>query len=104
MARDTLIRKVIETQAELLRLPDRKDDFAGCVGSAARSASNALRYGRQGGLAETVERAGGTALSQRDVGPLLAALEQALAAIDGASSTALAEDVSNPSNRCSCPY
>jgi two-component system chemotaxis sensor kinase CheA len=102
-SQNTLIRKIIETQAELLRLPNRKDDFVGCVGSAARSASNALRYGRQGRLAETVERAGGTALSERDSGPLLAALEHALAAIDGGSSTALAEDVNNPNSAAAVP-
>jgi two-component system chemotaxis sensor kinase CheA len=90
---DALVRKVIETQAELLRFPNRNDDFAGCVGSATRSASNALRYSQHEHLSDTVERAGVLSLSDRDVGPLLAALEQALATIDRAPPTALAEDV-----------
>jgi two-component system chemotaxis sensor kinase CheA len=94
---DALIRKVVETQAGLLRLPNRKDDFAGCVGSAARSASNALRHGRHPHVADTVERASVMALSQRDVGPLLAALEQALARIDGARSKPPADEMNNPS-------
>lgn len=91
--KDTLIRRVIETQAELLRLPNRTDDFAGCVGAAARSAANALRHGDYPQLAETVERASAVALSQRDAGPLLAALEQALAGLDRAEPTA---DVNGP--------
>ena len=48
-------------------------------------------------LADTVQRAGATALAQRDAGPLLAALEQALVALVEAQSTAVAEDVEAPS-------
>ena len=82
--KDTLIRKVIEAQAELLGVTHRTDDFAGCVGSAARAATNALRHGDYLQLADAVDRAGASALSQRDTRPLLAALEQALVALDGA--------------------
>ena len=63
-AKEALIGKVIEAQAELLRIPNRKDDFAGCVGAAARSATNALRHGDHSQLAETVERAKALALSR----------------------------------------
>ena len=79
----SLIEKVIEAQCELLRVPDRTEDLAGCVGAAARVAENALRYGQQPNLAEAVGRAGALALSQRQVGPLLSALEKALAALVG---------------------
>ena len=72
-----LIGKVIEAQVELLRVPDRRDDFAGCIAAAARSATNALRHGDYSQLEATVEQAKTLALSQRDPTPLLAALEQA---------------------------
>jgi two-component system, chemotaxis family, sensor kinase CheA len=92
-----LIGKVIEAQAELLRVPNRKDDFSGCVGAAARSATNALRHGDYPQLAEMVERGKALALSQRDAAPLLVALEQTLRAVDGAQAHAAAEDVEGPS-------
>ena len=75
-----LICKAIEAQCELLRVPDRTDELAGCIGAAARVAENALRHGRRPDLADTVGRAGVMALGQRDAGPLLSALEGALAA------------------------
>jgi two-component system, chemotaxis family, sensor kinase CheA len=89
----TLIVKVIEAQVELLRILNRKDDLAGCVGAAARSATNALRYGDYSHLAERVEQAKVLALSQRDAAPLLVALEQALFAIYGAHPVEAAEGV-----------
>jgi two-component system chemotaxis sensor kinase CheA len=92
-AKNPLIRKVIEAQVELLRVPDRTDDFAGCVGAAARSAANALRHGDHRQLAEMVESANAVALSQRDAGPLLAALEQSLVGLDGARPSVVADDV-----------
>jgi len=64
----TLIIAVIEAQCELLRVSNRKEDFAGCVGAAARAAANALRHGDYPQLAETVQRAGGMALAQHDTG------------------------------------
>lgn len=75
----SLIRDVIEAQCELVRVVNRGDNFAGCAGAAARVAANALRQGKHLQLANTVERAGTVALAQHDSGPLLAALEQALA-------------------------
>jgi two-component system, chemotaxis family, sensor kinase CheA len=92
-ASQTLIRAVIEVQCELLRVSDRKVDFAGCTGAAARAATNALRYGGHPQSADTVQRAGAKALAQRDTRPLLTALEQALVALDDARLTAVAEDV-----------
>ena len=89
----TLIVKVIEAQVELLRIPNRKDDLAGCVGAAARSATNALRYGDYSRLTERVEQAKALALSQHDAAPLLVALEQALLAINGAQTLEAAEGV-----------
>lgn len=76
-----LIRNVIEAQCDLMRVASRGDDFAGRAGAAARVAANALRQGRYLQSAETVERAGALSLAQRDAGPLLAALEKALAEI-----------------------
>lgn len=94
--KDGLIRKVIEAQAELLGVTNRTDDFDGCVGSAARAATNALRHGDYAQLADIMDRAGATALSQRDTGPLLAALEQALVALDGVVPPEVAEGVNGP--------
>ena len=53
-----LIRKVIEAQCEVLRVANRGSDFAGCAGSAARVAMNALRRGNYLELADNVARAG----------------------------------------------
>jgi two-component system chemotaxis sensor kinase CheA len=89
----TLIRTVIEAQCELLRVSDRKDDFAGCTGAAARAAANALRHGGHPKSADAVQRAGAMALAQRDTRPLLTALEQALVALNEARATAVTEDV-----------
>ena len=82
-----LICKAIEAQCELLRVPDRADELAGCIGAAARVAENALRHGQRPDLADIVERAGVLALGQRDAGPLLSALEKALAAFASLPST-----------------
>lgn len=73
-----LILKVIEAQCDLLRVANRGDDFAGCVGAAARVAANALRHGRHLQMADSVTRAGALALERHDADPLLAALEQAM--------------------------
>ena len=83
----SLVCKVIEAQCELLRVPDRADELAGCIGAAARVAENALRHGRRLDLADIVGRAGALALAQQDAGPLLSALERALAAFASPPST-----------------
>jgi len=83
----SLICKVIEAQCDLLRVPNRADELAGCIGAAARAAENALRHGRRLDLADTVERAGALALAQQDAAPLLSELERALAAFASPPST-----------------
>ena len=92
----TLIEAVIEAQCELLRVSNRKDDFAGCVGAAARTAANALRHGDYPQLADKVQRGGGMALAQHDTGVLLAALQQALVALRNARSTVIVDDINGP--------
>jgi two-component system chemotaxis sensor kinase CheA len=87
-----LVQTVIEAQCELLRASNRKDDFVGCVGAAARVAANALRHGDHPKEADTVAGAGALALSQHDAGALLAALERALDYLGGLRSTATADD------------
>ena len=87
----TLIRNVVEAQCELLRVAGGKDDFAGCVGSAARAGTNALRHGAHMHLADTVGRAGVLALAQGTAGPLATALEQALVALAAAPSTMIGD-------------
>ncbi|HMM89409.1 chemotaxis protein CheA [Bradyrhizobium sp.] len=82
-----LICMAIEAQCELLRVPDRADELAGCIGAAARVAENALRHGQRSDLADRVGRAGTMALAQRDAGALLSALEEALAAFTKLPST-----------------
>ncbi|MGB8127906.1 MAG: chemotaxis protein CheA, partial [Pseudolabrys sp.] len=66
---------------------DRTDELAGCIGAAARVAENAFRHGRRLDLGETIGRVGALARAQRDAGPLLAALERALAAFASPPST-----------------
>jgi two-component system, chemotaxis family, sensor kinase CheA len=95
-ANQTLIRSVIEAQCELLRVSDRTDDFAGCTGAAARVATNALRHAGQPQLANMVQRAGATAVAQRDAGPLLTALEKALVAFAAVRPAAVAQDSDGP--------
>ena len=92
----SLIQKVIEAQCDLLGVPDRAGDFAGCVGAAARVAANALRHGQQGDLAHTVERAGALALAQHDAGVLLSALEKALVGLAGIPSMVAADGAHRP--------
>jgi two-component system, chemotaxis family, sensor kinase CheA len=88
-----LISKIIEAQAELLRVPNRRENLAGCLGAAARSAANALRHGEYPKLAETVDHAKALALSRRDAAPLLVALEQVLLAVDVLPPIVVIEDV-----------
>jgi two-component system chemotaxis sensor kinase CheA len=94
----TLVRKVVDAQCELLRVAGRKHDFVGCVGSAARVATNALRHGAHMHLADTVDRAGVMALAQGTAGPIVTALEQALVALAAAPSTMIGDGSSDPSN------
>ena len=91
-----LIETILEAQCELLRVPDRTEDFAGCIGAATRVAENALHYGRQPHLADAVGRAGGMALAQRHAGALLSALEQALVALAGRRSPLAADGGARP--------
>ena len=96
-ANQTLIRKVIEAQCELLRVANRGDDFTGCTGAAARVATNALRHGRHLQLAETVARAGALAVAQHDAGPVLATLERVLAELAVERSPGIAPQVGDRS-------
>ena len=91
--KEPLIGRIIEAQAELLRIPNRSGDFAGCIGAAARSAANALRHGDHPQLAETIESAKTVALSQRDAAPLLIALDRVLVSVGNVRPLAAAEDV-----------
>jgi two-component system chemotaxis sensor kinase CheA len=93
----TLIRKVIEAQCELLRVANRGDDFTGCTGAAARVATNALRHGRYLQLAETVARAGALSVAQHDTEPVLAALERVLAELAVERSPGIAREVGDRS-------
>ena len=89
-----LICKVIEVQCELLRVPDRAEELAGCIGAAARVAENALRHGRRLDLADTVGRAGALALAQLNAGTLLSALERAIVVVASPPSAAAVSGVS----------
>ena len=83
----SLICKVIEAQCELLRVSDRADELAGCIGAAARAAENAFRHGQRLDLADTIGRAGALALAQQEPGPLLSELEKAITAFASPPST-----------------
>jgi len=78
-----LIGSVVREQQKVLEASSAKEDFAGRVGAAARSAANALRSGARSDLAEQIDRAGAAALAQGDPRPLSSALETALASLAG---------------------
>jgi two-component system, chemotaxis family, sensor kinase CheA len=73
-----LVRAVIAEQRRIVCISDRGDDFTGRIAAAARVAANALRYNRRIDLAEQMERAGEAATRERDVGPLLAILDETI--------------------------
>ena len=74
----SLVCKVIEAQCGLLRIPDRADELAGCIGAAARVAENALRHGQRPDLADTIGRAAALALAQRMPDPCCLRLKSQL--------------------------
>lgn len=86
-----LIRTVLEAQCALLRVPNRQNGLAGCIGSACRVAVSALRSGGYHQAVENVEAGGVLALSKRDAGLLLAAIEGAAATLDRGTSSAPTE-------------
>jgi two-component system chemotaxis sensor kinase CheA len=77
-----LARSIIAEQLRMLRSAPQAKDFAGRAGSAARTASNALRHGGRTGLANEIEQAKTTAISAVDAAPLRIALDRALALVD----------------------
>jgi two-component system chemotaxis sensor kinase CheA len=68
---------LLEAQLVLLR-EDSREGLSGRLASAGRTAANALLYLGRNGPASDVELATATAQTQRNVGPLIAAIEQAL--------------------------
>ena len=76
-----IVHTVIAEQGKMLRASGQPDGASGRVGAAARSATNALRHGGFDALANEVAEAGGDALAQSTVAPLLAALDHALDAM-----------------------
>jgi two-component system chemotaxis sensor kinase CheA len=68
---------VLEAQIVLLR-EDRREGLWACVASAGRTAANVLLYLGRNGPAAEIEQAMATALAQRKLDPLIAAIEQAL--------------------------
>jgi two-component system chemotaxis sensor kinase CheA len=81
-----LIRVVIEEQRQVLRAANQGDDMIGRIGAVSRAAANALRYGGLQDLADAIERANVAALSERNAGHLLSALDQTQALLPRASS------------------
>jgi two-component system chemotaxis sensor kinase CheA len=79
--RTGLIRVVIEEQRQVLRAADQDDDMIGRIGAVSRAAANALRYGGLQDLADAIERANVAALSERNAGHLLSALDQTQASL-----------------------
>jgi two-component system chemotaxis sensor kinase CheA len=79
--RAELIRVVIEEQRQVLRAADQSDDMIGRIGAVSRTAANALRYGGLQDLADAIERAHVAAMSERNAGHLLSALDQTQASL-----------------------
>jgi two-component system chemotaxis sensor kinase CheA len=74
--RTGLIRVVLEEQRRVLRAADQGYDMIGRIGAVSRAAANALRHGGLQDLADAIERAKVAALSERNAGHLLSALDQ----------------------------
>lgn len=81
-----LIQKILKAQCDMLRAAGGKG-FPGTVGSAARVATNALRYSGNLQLVEMMRRAAALAAAEEDAAPLVSALEQALVDLGCAPST-----------------
>ena len=82
-----LVRAVIGEQRQVLRAADQGDDMIGRIGAVSRAAANALRYGGLQDLVDAIERANVAALSERNAGHLLSALDHAQASLPGDLST-----------------
>jgi two-component system chemotaxis sensor kinase CheA len=85
--RTGLVRAVIGEQRQVLRAAAQSDDMLGRIGAVSRAAANALRYGGLQELADAIERANVAALSERNAGHLLSALDHAQASLPGDLST-----------------
>ncbi len=81
--RSDLIRSILREQQNVLEASSAKQDLAGRVGAAARSAANALRSGERSDLAEQIDRAGAAALAEGDPRSLSSALATALTSLAG---------------------
>ena len=79
--RAELIRVVIEEQRQVLRAADQSDDMIGRIGAVSRTTANAWRYGGLQDLADAIERAHVAAMSERNAGHLLSALDQTRASL-----------------------
>jgi two-component system chemotaxis sensor kinase CheA len=82
-----LIQKILKAQCDMLRAAGGKEGFPGTVGSAARVATNALRYSGNLQLVEMVRRAAALAAAEENAAPLVSSLEQALVDLGCAPST-----------------
>ena len=80
-----LLRDVLNAQIALLRMP-RSEGVAGCVGAARRVAANALRAGGLKSQADALER--DNPADAPNAAALLAAVEQALGALDAGTAAA----------------
>ena len=73
-----IVLAILNEQRDMLKTTLPGEGFAGRVGSARRSATNALRHERQIALAEEIEHAGLLSITSGVAAPLLAALEKVL--------------------------
>jgi two-component system, chemotaxis family, sensor kinase CheA len=89
-----LVRAVLEEQRQMLRVSNQSEDLIGRIGAAGRVAANALRHGRQAGLAEEIGEGRAAALAQADPTPLLAALDGALLELESGTPAPVGEDTS----------
>jgi two-component system, chemotaxis family, sensor kinase CheA len=87
-----LVRSVLEEQTRLLGTVGGRQDHAGRIGSATRTAANALRHGGQNDWADRIENAGASAVSQSNPALLVSVIEGVLSALVSAR----LEDVQTP--------
>jgi two-component system chemotaxis sensor kinase CheA len=76
-----IVERLLREQMDLLALPSPESEFAGRIKSAAKSSSNALRFGHRDATATVIDKAGAAALLQGTAEPLTKAIGAIIAAV-----------------------
>ena len=97
--RTALTRAVLEEQVRILRMTGDREHEAGRIGSAMRTAMEALRYGRREDLAEGIGHAGAGALSQLGPTTLSTAIDDALHSLKSETAASIGKEMEGEASR-----